>query len=641
MSAPLPTPTPPAAAPSPLGPRIGPDDVQRALGLKSRYLAQRLLEALDPWGTGFSTVADLHAVAQTMIGAPVDRKLAFLFRLHDADGDGRIDRDELDRMLHIGLAETGIALRPHDINRLLTAMTAEADLDHDNALSLEEFVRIVERRPELQARLADQGVALLIPRQTASGPRSTYLETMGWIRHWGVLGVWLALFVGVNLWLFTGAFAEYRAQGANLWIQIARACGACLNFDGPLLLVPMLRHLWTAVRRTWWQRLLPLDESIGIHKCIGEAVFGLSVVHTIAHLINAAVTGAALTSPAYLTGFALLAILLLMWLFARERIRAAGRFELFYRVHTLYWLWFVLALYHGPSFWAWLLLPGLAYLAERLLRRSLMRPPSKLLDVRPLASGVTTLRFERPPGFDYDAGDFVFLCVPALARSEWHPFTLTSAPEDPAALSVHVRSLGNWTAALRERFAAAGSHHGHLVHVDGPYGTPSAHIRECEHVVTIAAGIGVTPFASVLKSLHAQRVRGAAGFNIKRLHFIWVSREQDSFEWFTQLLGELEAANADNWLDIHIYFSAARPHMEGSVVELARTILQESTGTDLITGLRVRTRSGRPDFDALLRGFASEPLAAPHVFFCGPQGLAGGLERSCRALGLPFRYERF
>src|SRR5690606_16008972 len=135
-----------------------------------------------------------------------------------------------------------------------------------------------------------------------------------------------------------------------------------------------------------------------------------------------------------------------------------------------------------------------------------------------------------PPGFDYNPGDFVFLRVPAVARSEWHPFTLTSAPEDSAALSVHVRSLGNWTAAVRERFAAAGSYHNHVVHVDGPYGTPSAHVRECEHVVTIAAGIGVTPFASVLTSLHAQRARDPAGFRIKRLHFVWISREQRSFE---------------------------------------------------------------------------------------------------------------
>ncbi len=37
--------------------------------------------------------------------------------------------------------------------------------------------------------------------------------------------------------------------------------------------------------------------------------------------------------------------------------------------------------------------------------------------------------------------------------------------------------------------------------VDGPYGAPSSHIFRAEHAVLIAAGIGVTPFASILKSI--------------------------------------------------------------------------------------------------------------------------------------------
>jgi len=636
--------TPPPSAPQPTGPRPGSfdaDAVQKLLGLRSRYLAQRLLAALDTWSAGFSTAADFQAMAQTMLDAPVERKLAFLFRLADADGSGHIDREELDRMLSIGLAENGIVLSREDESRLLSTMISEADIDHDGAISLEEFRRIIAQRPALQAQMAARGVALLQPRKPSPRPVSSRLEALGWVRRWGVLGIWLALFVGVNLWLFTGAFTSYRDNGANLWIALARGCGACLNLDGPLLLVPMLRHLWTRVRRTRWERILPLDETFGIHRLIGEVVFGLSGVHALAHLINVAVTDAPLGSTANKTGLALLALLALIWLCARDRVRAAGHFELFHRVHAGWWLWLLVALFHGPVLWLWLLAPAIAYAAERSLRRSLRRAPVKLLDARPLASGVTMLRFERPADFAYDPGDFVYLRVPAVARSEWHPFTLTSAPEQPDALTVHVRSLGNWTRALQDRFTAPGSHSDQEVHVDGPYGTPSMHIQACEHVVTIAAGIGVTPFASVLQSLRLQRARGDADFRLKRLHFVWISREQHSFEWFTQMLGELEASAGD-WLDIHIYFTAARPDMEGSMVELARVILHETSGIDLITGLRARTRFGRPDFDALLTGFAAEPgLARPDVFFCGPAALSRELSRSCQSLGLPFRYERF
>ena len=37
--------------------------------------------------------------------------------------------------------------------------------------------------------------------------------------------------------------------------------------------------------------------------------------------------------------------------------------------------------------------------------------------------------------------------------------------------------------------------------IDGPYGSPSVHIFQAEHAVLIGAGIGVTPFASILQSI--------------------------------------------------------------------------------------------------------------------------------------------
>ena len=39
------------------------------------------------------------------------------------------------------------------------------------------------------------------------------------------------------------------------------------------------------------------------------------------------------------------------------------------------------------------------------------------------------------------------------------------------------------------------------VFIDGPFGTPTREIFETEHVVLIASGIGVTPFASILQSI--------------------------------------------------------------------------------------------------------------------------------------------
>lgn len=82
-------------------------------------------------------------------------------------------------------------------------------------------------------------------------------------------------------------------------------------------------------------------------------------------------------------------------------------------------------------------MPGIIYLLERILRFSLMRSDrgktyisSGLL----LPSRVTHLVIKRPPQFDYHPGDYVFVNIPSIAKYEWHPFTISSAPEQEGRL---------------------------------------------------------------------------------------------------------------------------------------------------------------------------------------------------------------
>ena len=36
--------------------------------------------------------------------------------------------------------------------------------------------------------------------------------------------------------------------------------------------------------------------------------------------------------------------------------------------------------------------------------------------------------------------------------SEWHPFTISSAPEQPGTFTLHIRSVGQWTNRLYSHF---------------------------------------------------------------------------------------------------------------------------------------------------------------------------------------------
>lgn len=67
------------------------------------------------------------------------------------------------------------------------------------------------------------------------------------------------------------------------------------------------------------------------------------------------------------------------------------------------------------------------------------------------------------------AGQYVFICLPELAIYQWHPFTLTSAPEEDF-LSVHVRCVGDWTMSLAERLGCRWDKNGQVLAMETAVG---------------------------------------------------------------------------------------------------------------------------------------------------------------------------
>jgi len=89
-------------------------------------------------------------------------------------------------------------------------------------------------------------------------------------------------------------------------------------------------------------------------------------------------------------------------------------------------------IFHGPSYWKWFVGPGVVYLVERIRRLMWLRSQRGKTYISSglmLPSKVTHLVIKRPPHFHFHAGDYVFVNIPVIAKYEWHPFTISSAPE--------------------------------------------------------------------------------------------------------------------------------------------------------------------------------------------------------------------
>jgi predicted ferric reductase len=520
-------------------------------------------------------------------------------------------------------------------------------------VSFDELEAIVRTRPTLLRQMARSEALWIGPNEDLlariEAPRRTRIERARRIFE----NEWLPV-VSIALWAASHvaivAVSMLRFHGTSRLVALGRALGACIDFDGALILVPVMRRLLTRVRSTWLGRVVPVDDAIDFHRLVGHAMFGLAVLHAAAfvaaHEAGHARLGVAqllFRTPRGVTGLCLLAVFATMWSFALGPIRRSSRFELFYFTHLLYVAWLALAIAHAPSLVAFAGVPILGFAVEQILRLRRRGVATEAVSSQALRSGVTRLDIARPPEFTFSAGDYVFVRIPEIARHEWHPFTLSSAPENPV-LTVHVRSLGNWTAALRRRVeqrSSGGAPAPMTVYVDGPYGSPSAHIFESRFAVFIGAGIGVTPFASVLESV-VLRANGGRPSALEKVHFFWLNRDQYSFEWFAALLGDLERVDRRDLLEIHLCMTGGRTGVTALGLELARDIMHSIGRTDIVTGLRTHTHMGPPDWEPML-GFIARRHAPERVdvFYCGPPGLANKLRPICARLGMSFREERF
>jgi len=273
------------------------------------------------------------------------------------------------------------------------------------------------------------------------------------------------------------------------------------------------------------------------------------------------------------------------------------------------------------------------------------------------AADVMEIQFTKP-SFRYRAGQWLFLQMPSISKYQWHPFTITSCPFDPY-VSVHIRQVGDFTKALGDAVGVGEAQakmydkldptgmyevaiqNGQVlpcIRIDGPYGAPAEDVFENEIAVLIGTGIGVTPWASVLKNIWHLRNGPNPPTRLRRVEFIWVCRDTTSFEWFQTLLSSLEtqsteasqvpsSASSTDFLKIHTYLTQRLD------MDTTQNIVLNSVGSsvDPLTELKSRTNFGRPNFVKLftamrdgimdrsyLSGLESAMKTTVGVYFCGP-----------------------
>ncbi|NWW26473.1 NOX5 oxidase, partial [Falcunculus frontatus] len=728
------------------------EEFKSALQVKESFFAERFFALFDSDGSGSLSLEELLGSLHLLLRGNSTEKLRFLFQVYDVDGErrksgfswgaveywdapgfpgsGSIDAEELRVVLRGCLRESSMALPEERLGALSQALLQAADRDHSGSITFPELQEQLEAFPEILENLSISAASWLKPPTPAERrlwprcfSREFWRERLCCFSRelrgarLCCLGAWAAV---TALLLALGAL-RHRERGPAL--ALARGCGRGLNFNCALLAALMLRRSLTWLRSTPLAELFPLELHVRGHELVGYLVLALAAAHSAAHLAHGGLAqgpgqvalgeflwrarpgagGVGGTAPQ--TGLALLALLLAMLVCSSPCVRRGGHFEVFYWSHLCYISVWLLLLLHGPHFWKWFLIPGSLFFLEKVLGWAWRRAEDlRILEANLLPSKVTHLVIQRPKSFRFQPGDYVFLNIPAIAAYEWHPFSISSAPEQPETLWLHIRALGQWTNKLYEYFQQLELHGPELnlpgksrrewrsrhweqvsgigigakgfllnlsrnldlsqCYLDGPYGTPSRRIFTSEHAVLIGAGIGITPFASILQSImfrYRRRKQSCPSchfswceerrdeeMTLRKVDFIWITRDQQHLEWFLSLLSKLEAEQAElepggKFLELHLYMTSAlgKGDMKALGLQVALDLLAAKENRDSITGLRTRTQPGRPDWAKVFGKVAAERRGKVRVFFCGSPELARVIRRHCRSFGFRFSKENF
>jgi len=197
-------------------------------------------------------------------------------------------------------------------------------------------------------------------------------------------------------------------------------------------------------------------------------------------------------------------------------------FELFYFVHLFCCTAMIgCAFYHTGYLVP--LLGSLTWGLDFLIRKvymALFRYPRKA-SIRIISESVVEICFPKTPSFHYNPGQYMLLAVPEISFYEWHPFSISSSPEQKI-VTFHIRKAGSWT---HELYHLADVKNEISILMEGPYGSVGVDVTSERYkmVMLFSGGIGVTPMQALCNQIMYEHSSGLR--TMKKLSFIWIERD--------------------------------------------------------------------------------------------------------------------
>ncbi|XP_065866427.1 putative respiratory burst oxidase homolog protein H [Euphorbia lathyris] len=666
---------------------------------------------------------------EDMTKQDLDSRLQIFFDMCDKNGDGMLSEEEVQQVIILSASANKLTNLKQQAKAYAALIMEELDPDQLGYIEmwqLELLLRGMVNEDTGGRKLTRKTHSLtkaMIPRKYRT-PVSKFVSLTtefiyeNWMRIWAV-SLWLC----ANVLLFFWKFDEYTRsptfQITGYCVCTAKASGETLKFNMALILLPVCRRSLTVLRSTFLSNFIPFDDNINFHKAISVGIAIATFIHTLAHLacnyplLSSCSTfkfllylGPILGSqPSYIdlmstsvsiTGIFMIVIMSFSFMlathyFRRNVVKLPGifhrlaGFNSFWYAHHLLILAYVLLVLHGwflifpkpwyqKTTWMYILFPVLLYASERIfLKYDEHNHQVDVIKGVIYSGNVLALYITKPPGFKYMSGMYLFVKCPDISKFEWHPFSITSAPGDDY-LSVHIRTLGDWTTELKNMFAkvceapiSKAPVGGKLmrmetkalsstnkeeiqatfpkIQIKGPFGAPAQSYTKYDILLLIGLGIGATPFISISKDLLYQlkqneSLLGPIDSSKKvpeRAYFYWVTREQSSFEWFKGVMDDIADFDRNQVIEMHNYLTSVyeQGDARSALIGMVQQLQHAKNGIDVVSQSRIKTHFARPNWRKVFTQMEStHPASRIGVFYCGSSTLAKPLKKLCQEFSL-------
>ncbi|GJM84982.1 hypothetical protein PR202_ga00704 [Eleusine coracana subsp. coracana] len=423
-----------------------------------------------------------------------DSRLRIFFGMCDKNGDGLLTEDEVKEVIILSASANKLTRLKAHAQAYASLIMEELDPDDRGYIEIWQLETLLRGMVATERTTTSSLAWALIPSRYRSPLKRHLYKTVdlvheNWKRIW-VVSLWLAL----NLGLFAYKFEQYKRRAVfqvmGYCVCAAKGAAEALKLDMALILLPVCRNTLTRLRSTSLSEVIPFDDNINFHKVMAMFIVLATAVHTLAHVacnfprliscpkdrfMATLGPGFRYKQPTYpdllesvpgVTGILMIIIMFFSFTLATHSFRRSvvklpsplhrlAGFNAFWYAHHLLVLAYILLVVHPYRFltkdwyknttWMYLILPVLFYACERTIRK--VRENSYRVSIIKSAiypGNVLSIHMKTPPGFKYKSGMFI---SPISAGIH----SLLLLPGDDY-LSVHIRTLGDWTSELRNLF---------------------------------------------------------------------------------------------------------------------------------------------------------------------------------------------